>query len=98
MGTGGNTGNNVGSIQTDGFQDHSHGYTDPTHFHTITMDQANAGPGSVEPSQNVGSNPSSGTGYTNNSFTGITITGANSGNHTGETRPTNAYVNYIIKT
>lgn len=71
--TGGNTGNNVGSYQTDQIVSHNHSYG------YRQREQTNASAGS--------------NGYTFDS--GTVTTGSTGGN---ETRPKNAYVNYIIKT
>jgi microcystin-dependent protein len=72
MNTGGNAGNNVGSVQSYQIQSHSHTYQ------------------------------SGGTLNVNGTFAAQSTTNsqANSGNPTGgnETRPINAYVNFIIKT
>lgn len=76
MAGGGNTGNSVGSIQTDAFASH-------THDQKI---QINAGGGQY----GYGTS-----GATPNSFQTLTQTGA--AGATNETRPKNAYVNYIIK-
>lgn len=73
MNTGGNTGNNVGSVQSDQFGSHSH----------------------AVPTSNAGGSLSAGfQGSATSNLIGQT-TQANGGN---ETRPKNAYVNYIIKT
>lgn len=92
MATGGNTGNNVGSVQTDDYQSHTHNLSDPGHSHVIS-NQCNSSTGSgkvaVGGDAPEGSNPS-----TDSNTTGITMS-ASGGN---ETRPENAYVNYIIKT
>jgi len=83
---GGATGNNVGSLQNDGFETHSHTMTSPlfsindavNHLQlTITTQVSNA------------SNYANGRTTTTN--TSINTTGGN------ETRPVNVYVNYIIK-
>jgi hypothetical protein len=73
MNTGGNTGNAVGSLQTDGFKSHQHDYTYRNNNHTF---EDEPGPSAWE-------------------GTSTQSTGATGGN---ETRPVNAYVNYIIKT
>jgi microcystin-dependent protein len=74
MATGGNNGNNIGSIQTDMFRSHTHGI--PTY---------NGGGGVL------GNNNYSGTTLTNLGNTDSIAAGGS------ETRPVNAYVNYIIK-
>lgn len=73
MATGGNTGDNVGSVQSDAFKSHTHNYTYPN--------TAGANISSTSPSLQGNSNGST-----------TTAAGGN------ETRPVNAYVNYIIKT
>lgn len=89
MNSGGNTGNNVGSVQTDEFGSHNHG--GGNHTHTAEM-QGNSGTPPFSEFA-VGDNtdfPADQT--TNSSGTIINTQGGN------ETRPTNAYVNFIIKT
>jgi microcystin-dependent protein len=71
MNSGGNTGNNVGSVQSDQFRSHTHDI--------IQASSAAGSAGSIPGSGNIGQLPSA---------------LANGGN---ETRPINAYVNYIIK-
>lgn len=76
MATGGNTGNNVGSVQ---------GFATEDHHHSATVFTAGGG----------------GTGIAgdSNAFFGTSNTaGMSTGTASTETRPTNAYVNYIIKT
>lgn len=73
MSTNGNTGNNVGSIQSDNFRSHTHTYTFQQQNHSF---EDEPGPLAWE-------------------WYSTQNTGATGGN---ETRPTNAYVNYIIKT
>lgn len=85
MQTGGNIGNNVGSLQVDNFRSHNH--ADYGHAHSSSWDSfggGNSGSGSHGGLVPVGQ--PTGTGYANIAFSG--------GN---ETRPVNAYVNYIIK-
>lgn len=72
MNTGGATGNNVGSVQTDQLKSHTHTFA-------------------VSVSAGVGSLP-----YLNNAPTSSTETTNSTGGN--ETRPLNAYVNYIVKT
>ncbi len=73
MNTGGNTANNVGSVQGYQVQAHSHQYSHAEGF------QSGGASG-------VSNLAGSGTGFS------VQSTGGN------ETRPTNAYVNFIIKT
>ncbi len=87
MATGGNTGNNVGSVQGNAFQTHNHSITGST-------------------GGSVGSNLGAGgtlTAQSSNFIYNLTIdnaaaTGGTSQASANETRPTNAYVNFIIKT
>ena len=81
MNTGGNTGNAVGSVQTDGFASHNH-------IEGFAGVNSNASYGvTTAPSGNI--NTQSGTNTANHPFT--SSTGGN------ETRPKNVYINYIIK-
>lgn len=91
MATGGNTGDNVGSLQDEAFKSHSHGFG----FMAGTV-SGNNWPNTTTI---LAGNPSSGGGFiwNNGPATGvntseITNTGGN------ETRPINAYVHFIIKT
>lgn len=82
MNIGGNTGNSVGSIQSDTLESHSH-----------TRNASGVG----ESVQEIVGNSSSWQGQAGGGATlvgPLTITGSTGGN---ETRPKNAYVNYIIK-
>lgn len=108
MNTGGNTGNNVGSVQAGQYASHTHtqnahGHTntvnDPTHSHTTggSTGQGSSSRGYVDT-----------TGYTSHTAgdaaaTGITVTidnttASNQNSGGNETRPTNAYVYVFIKT
>jgi hypothetical protein len=74
---GGNTGNNVGSIQPDEFKTHTHTYTDPLLGVNGVVGQ--------------GGDPAQARQYP-------TVKAGTTGTSGGsETRPKNAYVNYIIK-
>jgi microcystin-dependent protein len=91
MNAGGNTGDAVGTVESDSFASHAHGVTDPGHTHTYVAASIGAGAsggGSTFPT-NTETNHT-----TQVSVTGITIqpTGGS------ETRPRNATVNYLIKT
>lgn len=96
--TGGNTGNEVGSIQTEGTRSHNHtGTTSTDGAHTHTWNYGTEGDdsgdgGSHNEFTTVGgsSNPMSTNGNHSHTFT-TNNTGGN------ETRPDNAYVYYIIK-
>lgn len=89
MATGGNTGDNVGSVQGDEYKQHNHGVTDPGHAHTYDLAN-NAAAGGI-----IGANGIGTPGSTYSNTTGITINNAGT---SSETRPKNAYVNFIIKT
>ena len=99
MATGGNAGDNVGSVQTSDFGSHDHtgatGVNSANHTHDMHLFQSSPGP-----SSNV-------IGDTSSIFSGDSITSTGeSVNHVhaipavggSETRPINAYVSYIIKT
>jgi hypothetical protein len=90
MNTGGNTGDNVGSVQADATGVNGLLLTDPGHQHTlpyVPLPGASSSGGVALPSYlgGVADKALSAT-------TGITLSGDN------ETRPTNAYVSWIIKT
>ena len=104
MNPNGNQGNAVGSIQSDAFQGHFHSLNDPGHNHEFRADGGGPNAGFT-----VALKVDGGGGYqTVNrwgnvaSTTGISVRDAATGNHgsinvSSETRPENAYVNYIIK-
>jgi microcystin-dependent protein len=88
---GGNIGDTVGTLETDAYRSHTHGVTDPGHSH---VQATNAGAGAYS---ELGTT-SAGADYipatrTSAEVTGVTIQAAGS----GETRPVNIAVNYIIK-
>ena len=89
---GGNTGNNVGTVQGDEVKPHNHTITDPGHNHTsVNSDivRNTGGYGTGLGTGGLGPN----TITMNSNTTGISIN-----NSTGtETRPKNASVNFIIK-
>lgn len=87
MGTNGNTGNNVGSIQSHLFASHNHGGGNHGHSSSGSF---GAGGGLAMQGSDGGGIPF-GVSNVNSSGTIITTQGGN------ETRPINAYVNYIIK-
>jgi hypothetical protein len=92
MNSGGNTGNAVGSVQGEQFKQHNHTLTDPGHTHS-TLFNNNSGANSGQ--QVTNSAGIAGTQIqTGSKTTGISIADAG-GN---ETRPTNAYLYFIIKT
>ena len=102
MNTGGNTGNNVGSVQTSGFGSHTHtGTTDATdlsHTHTVpfytTVTETSGGANSVQTATTSGTVTSSGASASMNHTHTITTAGTGG----SETRPINAYINWVIKT
>jgi hypothetical protein len=90
MATGGNTGNNVGSVQTDAFQGHHHANRDPLQLTTIGQ-------------RNGGGNLAISGGATYINFTDVIGDPESDGTNgtprtTSETRPSNAYCYYIVKT
>lgn len=88
MGTAGNTGDNVGSVQADELDSHNHSITDPGHTHANSV-----------PSNTGGPPIAGGAGQTVNTATPSATTGVTINNTGGnETRPINANVTYIIKT
>lgn len=94
MNTGGNTGNNVNSVQDDALEYHNHGVTDPGHNHTQAIANGVGGgfTSALVAGAYSGQTPDAWSTY--NNTTGITIN--NSGSST-ENRPLNAYVAYIIR-
>jgi Phage Tail Collar Domain len=83
--TGGNGGNAVGSLQSDAMQGHSH---------QIDIPYSTTSPGS---NQRIGATTST-AGSTNWNASAMVTDGTNGTPRTsGETRPVNIYVNYIIK-
>ena len=91
MATGGNTGNTVGSVQGHATAKNGLALTDPGHSHNQNI--AIVGGGTLNPASALGnSSPSSASMSTDSSTTGISLGAGDS-----ETRPINAYVNYIIK-
>lgn len=90
MGTGGSTGDAVGSVQGGQNASHNHGITDPGHAHSLATDTTGGWDGSNVQGSNRAVNawPA-----TTAATTGISV------NLSGgsEARPINAYVNYIIK-
>lgn len=88
MAFGGNTGNNIGSIQSDGFKSHTH-IQDP-HSHPISSGTYVGTYSSTATPFNDGNSP-----INRNSTQSTTATNQSTGGN--ETRPTNTYVNYIIK-
>ncbi len=94
--TGGNTGNAVGSVEAQGTSRNGLALTDPGHAHTV-VDGSGAiatGPALGAGTYVVPTSLSSGTTIVT---TTVTPTGVTLGAGDHETRPVNAYVNYIIK-
>lgn len=100
-GSGGNTGDNVGSLQDDDFESHNH--TQNSHTHSFTRVQGNSG----APENAIWDTGNSDTGFalgastdnagnTSTDTSGTTATNNATGG--SETRPKNLYVYYIIKT
>ena len=87
MNTNGNTGNNVGSVQDDAFQGHKHSISPSQLDSTVSASDngriANGGSVSHVANAGVGNPTSDGTNGTPRT--------------SSETRPINAYVNFIIK-
>jgi microcystin-dependent protein len=103
---GGNTGDNVGTIQTEAYKSHTHTQdahthtvTDPGHFHTIQMDGTTAGVANLVGAQRGNAHntdaDAAATKATGVSNQNATATNQNSGGN--ETRPINAAVVWIIK-
>jgi microcystin-dependent protein len=86
----GNTGALVGTVQADQLKSHSHGITDPGHAHGLSIYITYTG---QVPAANASTGTYSGKQNTDVATTGITIDSTGG----SETRPANAYVNYIIK-
>ena len=88
MNTGGNTGDNVGSVQTDAFQGH---------YHDMYYDYASNSP-AAGPYYFIGANGNNTSNGPNDAIRSPLTDGSNGTPRTSsETRPINAYVNYIIK-
>lgn len=86
MNTGGNSGDNVGSIQADAFSSHTH--IQNAHSH---VQQGSYTGGGTNGLQSVG------IGSTQNATSTSSATATNQNTGGNETRPVNAYVNYCIK-
>lgn len=94
MYTGGNTGDNVGSVQGDQYRSHNHGVSDPGHTHSYTDEVQNSEDSDDADDRTIGSDSRN----TLNKTTGSSTTGISIQNNGGsESRPRNAYVLYIIK-
>lgn len=94
MNTGGNTGNNVGSVQGQATKKNGLALSDPGHSHVANGQNGNlAGTATNFVAIQSGVDHTSGTDIVRTTTTGISL-----GSGDSETRPVNAYVNYIIKT
>lgn len=92
--SGGNTGDNVGSLQSDGNKQHNHGVNDLGHSHSANWGWQYAGyPGGNGLRSFADNDSTAGNRNVNNNTTGITI--QNDGE--SETRPKNINVRYYIK-
>lgn len=91
--SGGNSGNNLGSVQQSAFASHNHGVNDPTHFHQ-EFAGVDSGGAQIVINKSIGEGNTGTVNTTGSAATGISIQSAG-GN---ETRPINVYVNYIIRT
>lgn len=87
---GGNTGDNVGSVQGDATDVNGLNISDPGHIHSFPEDNG-GGVGPRIPASTLSSIPIN--TNTNSAVTGISVI-----SNDAETRPVNIYVNYIIKT
>jgi microcystin-dependent protein len=90
---GGNVGSAVGSVEAAAFASHSHGVTDPGHHHGLYPSGPPGNGVNSTSSENANGDIDYGNTYSASATTGITIQAAGG----SETRPVNAYVNYIIK-
>jgi microcystin-dependent protein len=97
-GNGGNAGNSVGSVQDSLVGRHTHGITDPGHGHALNIDIALGGlwtfgddkPNNWGVNQGAHQPPAV---RAASATTGVSVDSAGG----AETRPANAYVNYVIK-
>lgn len=108
MNAGGATGNNVGSVQLSAFTNHDHqvnisGYTSTnTHTHVISGAYASGIGGSNSSDFDAALRNNDGTAYSENTgstatYHTFTVSGNTISSGGSETRPVNAYVNFIIK-
>ncbi len=97
MATGGNTGNNVGSLQTGASIAHTHTatVTDPAHAHTERYATGGGASNGMVVSTTSQITNTESVNTTASNVTGITVSNSSTGGN--ETRPINAYVQYIIK-
>lgn len=95
MNSGGNTGDNVGSVQAHGTAKNGLALSDPGHTHN----RKSGGVTEYIITTNVGTAgfPAGASEMTSAANTGSATTGITLGNGDNETRPLNAYVNFIIK-
>ena len=97
MGTAGNTGDTVGSVQGHAFQTHTHLQNPHQHFHVNLGSSGSVYSSSTSGASSLilaGNEPTSNTTATNQN---AAATGTHAQASTGETRPVNAAVHYIIK-
>lgn len=92
MNTGGNTGDNVGSVQDDAFQDHDHPWT--MDVGTIVNGSGGAGTSTTQVARGNGT-PN---GTMQAAGGSLTVGSNGTPRRSSETRPTNAYVNFCIVT
>lgn len=97
MNTGGNTADNIGSVQGHAFQTHTH--IQNAHSHEQQAVNNDGAAGSARPAwgASVNTTPSA-TANTTATNQNASATGTNAQATTDETRPVNASVNFIIKT
>lgn len=99
MAGGGATGDNIGSLEADSNRSHSHGVSDPGHSHSQYV-TANPGscPGSGIIRSDYNNDVTDACPYAQGWGTGSASTGiAINASGGSESRPANAYVNFIIK-
>lgn len=93
----GQSGDFVGSLQLFSFQNHGHFFSDPGHQHGNNPNGWSMDPNG-QPGAGIGGFSGAGpTALTTLSYTSASISGANSGLNSTETRPRNAYVHYVIR-
>lgn len=96
MASGGNTGNNVGSVQSDATKKNGLALSDSGHSHIQTAMNPPSGVGSSTVAATATANPPTPGNLGHN--TASATTGVTLGNGDNETRPLNAFCHFIIKT